>query len=200
MSERFRKLRWWKSVRHCTRSTFGRKHVEDTPASECFWGLRWWYRIRRCGAKSTSKSTGLRSNGYRAVGTPKKCTQWYRETHCEVKMLEAPQRRTIFRIWDIKKMRAVIHETHFQGQTRVTQHEVLSDVCHEYAWRWSWQARRFRVSPIEGHSIKSMRSTFCSLASNRNLEIASASTRPLAIAVCSLRSNNWSARHMYCNH
>ena len=70
------------------RSTFPSQNVQNTPGSEHFWKLRCRKSARRWGAKHISKSkcTKHTSSGpLLEVEMSKKCTQFWREAHFEVK-------------------------------------------------------------------------------------------------------------------
>ena len=80
-------------------STFRSQNVQNTPAPDHFWKLRCWKSARRCGAKHISKSkcTKHSSSGpLLEVEMSKKCTQFWREAHFQVKMLKTPHARTTF--------------------------------------------------------------------------------------------------------
>ena len=87
-SDRFWKLRCWKSARRC-----GAKHISK---SKC--------------TKHTSVGPLL------AVKMSKKCTPLWREAHFQVKMYKTHQVRTTFGSWDVEKVHAVVARSTFPSQ------------------------------------------------------------------------------------
>ena len=97
LSDRFWKLRCWKSARRC-----GAKHIWK---SKC--------------AKHISVGRLLE------VEMSKKCTPLWREAHFEVKMCKTHQLRTTFGSWDVEKVHAVVARSTFRSQN--VQNTSVSD-------------------------------------------------------------------------
>ena len=110
-SDRFWKLRCWKSARRC-----GTKHISK---SKC--------------TKHTSSGKLLE------VATSKKCTPLWREANFEVKMYKTHQVRTTFGSCDVEKVHAVVARSTFRSQnvnnTRGSRHFWM------FRCRFAWQAQ-----------------------------------------------------------
>ena len=101
------------------RSTFASEKTKNTSPSDHFWKLRCRKSARLCGAKHISKSKctkHTRFGAFSEVEMSKKCAPLWREARFEVKSAKNWQVRSIFRSWDVEKVRAVVARSTFRSQ------------------------------------------------------------------------------------